>query len=191
MRDKVIPVYEQCYGRGIGLDRQSFQNRIEQIVKNKMSEGEEKAFALIFYDFRDKNFRKILKDNDVFTKLDRLSGRELSIFYLHSGSDEFIENFNKQFIKELNIVGDVNLPCVVFFRTSKKGLVDISIASIYSEKITHGFQELYEIIRSYVSATPLQAEPKHIKWIKSSIKFLSLESMKVLISEFLKNLVSY
>lgn len=184
----MIPVYEQGCGRGIGLDRQSFQNRIEQIIKNKMSEGEEKAFALIFYDFRDKNLRRILKDDDVFTKLDRLSGRELSIFYLHSGSDEFIKSFNKQFIKKLKIVGDVNLPCVVFFRTSEKGLVDISIASIYSDKITHGFQELYEIIRSYVSDNPLQAKPKNINWIKSSIKFLSLESMRVLISEFLKNL---
>src|SRR6266699_5117226 len=76
----MIPIYEQDSGKGIGYGLDSFLKRFEHICQEHVEAGRAKAFAFIFYDFNDQGLRTVLKDQGVFAQLDRLSGKNLSIF---------------------------------------------------------------------------------------------------------------
>jgi hypothetical protein len=141
-----------------------------------LAEGRARAFAFIFYDFTNQEMRKILKDQGVFAELDRLSGRELSIFYLHAGTAHAAERFNSVFLQHLNISQAVDLPCVVFFKLSKDQLTDISVATLDSTDLIHGFKELYDVIEQYLKQS--NAKPRYIRWIKSTAKFVAIEAAK-------------
>ena len=127
----MIPIYEQGSGNGIGHGLDSFLNRFDFICAEHRKEGRAKAFAFIFYDFTDKAIRHILKNQGVFAKLDRLSGKELSVFYLHTGTRHAIETFNINFLAALGVEDRASLPCVVFFRYENRNV---------SMKIRHHFQ---------------------------------------------------
>ena len=60
-----------------------------------------KAFAFIFFNFDDKDLRKILMDQGAFAQLDRLSRNTLSVFYLHSANKDRIAYFNSHFLSKL------------------------------------------------------------------------------------------
>lgn len=172
----MIPIYEQSSGRGIGLSLESFINRFDQICTQHLAEGRAKAFAFIFYDFTNQEIRKILKDQGVFAQLDRLSGKDLSIFFLHTGTAHAIERFNSVFLQRLDISQAVNPPCVVFFKLSKEKLTDISIAALDSADLIHGFKELYDVIEQYLKQS--NATPKYVRWIKGAAKFVAIETVK-------------
>jgi hypothetical protein len=97
----MFPIYEQGRGSGIGLDFNSFHDRFEAICREHLQAERAKAFAFIFYNFRDRNLRLILKNNGVFAKLDRLSGVQLSMFYLDTGGKKAIVRFNAEFLSKL------------------------------------------------------------------------------------------
>ena len=182
----MIPIFEQGSGKGIGHGFDSFIKRFEEIAIEHYKTKRAKSFAFIFYDFTDRDFKRILKDEGVFAKLDRLSGSELSVFYLHSGSSHSIDKFNSTLISALGVEKEAHPPCVVFCKASDNGFKDISVALLESPDIVHGFQELYEVIESYINGRKDTESPKYIQWIKGSVKFVSLESIKTLVREVLK-----
>lgn len=173
----MIPIYEQGSGNGIGHGLSSFLRRFDQICTEHLSEGRAKSFAFIFYDFTDQAIRKILKNEGVFAQLDRLSGKELSVFYLHAGAKTTIEAFNAYFFSELGIEGQATLPCVVFFRIRESTIEDVEIAQLESADLIHGFSELYGAIQQYLSAKPAASaeSSRSIRWLKGGVKFLSVE----------------
>ena len=173
----MIPIYEQGIGNGIGHGLQSFLRRFDEICAEHLAKGRAKSFAFIFYDFTDQAIRKILKNQGVFAQLDRLSGTELSVFYLHAGTKAAVEAFNAHFFSALGIEGQATLPCVVFFRVQKGAIEDIEIAQLESADLVHGFHELYGAIHQYLSASPAAStEPSRaIRWLKGGAKFLSVE----------------
>lgn len=173
----MIPIYEQGSGNGIGHGLQSFLGRFDEIFAEHLAKGRAKSFALIFYDFTDQSIRKILKSQGVFAQLDRLSGKELSVFYLHAGTKAAIEAFNAHFFSALGIEGQAALPCVVFFRVQKGAVEDVKIAQLENSDLVHGFHELYGAIDQYLSASPAAStQPSRaIRWLKGSAKFLSVE----------------
>jgi hypothetical protein len=173
----MIPIYEQGSGNGIGHGLQSFLQRFDEISAEHLAEGRAKSFAFIFYDFTDQAIRKILKNQGVFAQLDRLSGRELSVFYLHAGTKAAVEAFNAHFFSALGVEGQATLPCVVFFRVQKGAIEDVEIAQLESADLLHGFHELYGAIQQYLSASPAAStEPSRaIRWLKGGAKFLSVE----------------
>ena len=120
--------------------------------------------------------RKILKDQRVFVQLDRLSGKDLSIFYLHTGTAHAAERFNSIFLQRLNISETADPPCVVFFKLSKGELTDISVAALDSTDLIHGFKELYDVIEQYLKQS--NAKPNYIRWIKSTAKVVGIEVAK-------------
>jgi hypothetical protein len=65
----ICPIYEQGRGSGIGLDFKSFHDRFEAICREHLKAQRAKAFAFIFYNFKDRNLRLILKDKGGFAKL--------------------------------------------------------------------------------------------------------------------------
>lgn len=173
----MYPIYEQGSGNGIGHELSSFLLRFDKICSEHLSKGCAKSFAFIFYDFTDQDVREILKNRGVFAQLDRLSGKELSVFYLHAGTKLTVEAFNAHFFSTLGIEDQATLPCVVFFRVHKGAIKDVEIAQLESADLIHGFHELYGAIEQYLSAKPAaSSEPSRaIRWLKGGAKFLSVE----------------
>ena len=176
----MIPIYEQGGGRGIGHGMKSFLTRFDQICQEHIANNRAKAFALICYDFENIEFRRILRNEGVFAKLDRLSGNDLSIFYFHSGRRLTNENFNVKLISNLGVSEDVSLPCVVFFKLGDEGFTDVAVAQLDSADIIHGFNELYQTVESYLEGQRKKAEqrPSRIKWITGMLKFVSAEVVR-------------
>jgi hypothetical protein len=173
----MIPIYEQGAGRGIGHNFDSFRNRFDAICQAHLAEARARAFAFIFYDFTDQDLRRILKDQGAFAQLDRLSGTELSIFYLHSGTRWTVEAFNTHFLATLGVSETASLPCVVFFRVNVDVIEDIAIAQLDNADLIHGFHELYGAIERYIQAgePTIAGQPRAMRWLKSSGKFIGLE----------------
>ena len=107
----MIRIYEQGKGQGIGHTLEKFSDRFEEICKDHLRQGRACAFGFIFYNFDDREFKRVLRDEGVFTKLDRLSGSDLSIFYLHVGGKTAVERFNTEFLSRLNLSEDVSPTC--------------------------------------------------------------------------------
>ncbi len=187
----MIPIYEQGTGRGIGHNLESFSRRFAQLCEQHLREKRAKAFAFIFYDFTDSELRKILKDQGVFARLDRLAGNQLSVFYLHSGSRKTVTRFNDEFFAKLGIKGEVMLPCVVFFKFSDGNIHDIRIAQLENANLLHGFHELYGAIERYLGdkLTDEVARPKYVRWIKSTGKFIAAEAFRALLDQSLPRLI--
>lgn len=182
----MIPIFEQGSGKGIGHSADSFLERFHDIAVDHIESGRAKALAFLFYDFQYREFKKILKDHGVFAQLDRLSGNELSVFYLHSGSDRLLKKFNQTLMAALGVSEQAKTPCVVFCRTSPDGFTDISVVRLDSADLIHGFHELYGVFDAYISGNKVQTEPRYISWVKGSLRFVSLESIKALVRELLK-----
>ncbi len=176
----MIPIYEQGSGNGIGYVLSSFLLRFDEICAEHLAKGHAKAFAFIFYNFNDRAIRKILKNQGVFAELDRLSGEQLSVFYLHVGTKASTEAFNSHFFSALGVEGQATLPCLVFFRVKKGAIEDVEIAQLESADLVHGFHELYGAIKKYLSTSnAAPAEPSRaIRWLKGSAKFLSVEAFR-------------
>lgn len=187
----MIPIYEQGQGQGIGHSAQSFSDRFAELCQEHIARGRARAFAFIFYDFQDREFRRVLKDQGVFAKLDRLSGNDLSVFYLHSGSQYAHERFNSDFLSRLDLTERVSLPCVVFFRVSAEQITDITAIHLESASLIHGFHELHGIISHYISESldAPRTESKYWQWIKSSSKFIGLEAFRAVIKDGLEKIM--
>lgn len=187
----MIPIFEQGSGKGIGHSAASFTKRFEELCHQHLREGRARAFAFIFYDFGDAAFRAVLKDQGVFAELDRLSGKDLSVFHLHSARRKAVERFNSTFLEKLGIAGDVRLPCLVFFRVQDDGIHDIAVAQLESADLIHGFHELYGHIERYIR-DDLGTQPKesrYVRWLKSSAKFVSIEAFRAWLKIALQGLM--
>jgi hypothetical protein len=180
---RVIPIYEQGGGRGIGYGLNSFLERFDAICHEHIANRRAKAFALIFYDFGNSAIKRILKDHGVFASLDRLSGSELSIFYLHSAGKQAANNFNSEMLLKLGLPETTKLPCVVFFKFANGGFTEIAAAELDSSDLIHAFPALSAIIASYLAKekSPLTSAHVALRWIKGTTKFISLEIMRGII----------
>ncbi|MFI7837070.1 hypothetical protein [Pseudomonas asiatica] len=179
----MIPIYEQGSGSGIGHSVDTFLAEFEKIAIEHVETGRAKCIAFIIYDFDDRDFKRILKNEGVFARLDRLSGKSLSVFYLHSGSDRVLSNFNSVLLSALG-AEEARKPCVIFCKATPKGLSDIAVSSLDSTDLIHGFHELYGVIESYLqSQTP---DIKALGWVTKGAKYLSVEAVKELIQALIK-----
>ena len=187
----MIPIYEQGRGKGIGHSSKSFSQRFDELCREHLDEGRARAFAFIFYNFLDQQFRRVLKDQGVFAKLDRLSGAHLSIFYLHSGGAQAVQRFNEDFLARLDLSEKVMLPCVVFFKVKDDRITDVKAVHLESADLIHGFHELYGVVANYISETPNTPakESRYLRWIKSSAKFVTVEAFRAWIDAALADVM--
>lgn len=184
----MFPIFEQGTGKGIGLDLRTFISRFRAVCDEHISDGRAKAFAFIFYDFKDNELKKILKDLGVFARLDRLTGKELSLFYLHSGSQESIALFNDKFLAALGLEEKPTLPAVVFFRLKDGAIADIEVAQLDSADLIHGFSELEAAVTSYIDTSIPKGSysGSALKWIRAGSKAVGLELLVSSLAEGLK-----
>lgn len=172
----MVPIFEQGSGKGIGHGLDSFIGRFDEICTQHATTGRAKAFAFILYNFNDAVLRRVLRDQGVFARLDRLSDSDLSVFYLHAGTQRSLDAFNVHFISTLGVNETPRLPCVIFFRFMNGNIKGVEIVELESADLIHCFQELYEVIEKYIADQPTQnSSAGVIKWIKVSGKFVGLE----------------
>ncbi|MBO0593926.1 hypothetical protein I2486_21185 [Cellulophaga sp. E16_2] len=162
----MFPIQEQGNQIGIGHGYDSFLKKFIEICENHLKNGRAKSFAFILYDFHDEQVRDILKNQGGFAQLDRLSGSELSIFYIHSDNKKLIKSFNKIFIGAFEIENTANLPCVLFFKMYDGDVEDLQIIELEQTDKMFAFGELYSTIKSYLDNSKEIPTPKKNKLIE-------------------------
>jgi hypothetical protein len=124
----MIPIFEQVSGRGQGLGHDDFKRRFRTICEEHLQEKRARIFAFVFYDMNHGIVREALRSADGFRRLDEVSGKDVSLFYLH---DRAIErhgnNFNQRFLRALNIQNQAKPPCMVVFKFEDSSFVDGTI----------------------------------------------------------------
>jgi hypothetical protein len=182
----MIPIYEQGNKEGIGHSFGTFIRRFQEICQQHVNEKRAHAFAFIFYDFSDKTIRKILKSQGGFTNLDRLSGRNLSIFYLHSDNEALNKHFNATFKHVFEIKESVELPFVLFLKFDGEINIikDLKIVELEQENPIFAFNELYVTIEDYI--TQLENQLIIIKSKKNRVTQLIGKYAKMARDEFVK-----
>lgn len=173
----MVPIYEQGDGKGIGHSLDSFADRFNEICKEHIEAARAATFAFIFYDLADGSLKTILRDQGIFTKLDRLSRDRLSLFYLHNPSNQRNARlFNRKFQDRLGI--SPSGPCVVFFRFSAGEITDISVRAISSTDVMQGFHEIHEIVSDYLeNGTNVKSPSKIWRSFGAGIKWISKEAI--------------
>ena len=146
----MVPIFEQGKGQGIGHTFDTFLNRFIEICEQHLDTGRAKAFAFILYNFHDKATRQVLHDQGGFAHLDRLSGPNLSIFYLHSANKKQLKGFNDVFLDVFDIPTNRTLPFVLFFKMAIRDAKDIEIVELDQSNLMFAFNELYTIIEDYI-----------------------------------------
>lgn len=185
----MIPIYEQGGGRGIGLMVEGFLQRMEEICAEHVRDGRARAFAVILRNAEDRDLKRILADQGAYAKLDRLSGDVLSVFFVHTASDEALARFNHIVGARIG-VADMKVPAVAFFRTAtledgSVGFTDVEVAALESPDLIHGLHELYQRIERYVGALdePVEVAKRPAGKVRAAGKFVSLEVFRAALRE--------
>lgn len=183
----MIPIQEQGDGKGIGHSLDTFLSRFDDICKDHLTTGRATSFAFIFYDLDDRALKRILKDHGVFTKLDRLSGQKLSLFYLHNPADpRNVKSFNEELHSRLGVSSSG--PCIVFFRFEEGRITNLQVSTISSTDVMHGFQEIYEIVSDYLSEEPaVKKPPKRWVFLRAGVQWIGKEAITSIVKEAIEN----
>lgn len=181
----MIPIYEQGSGQGVGHGREQFIKRFDEICAEHLEKKRARSFAFVFYDFNNTALRKILRDQGVFAELDRISGRQLSLFYLHGGDRGAVESFNQNFLSVLGVEGKADLPCVVFFKVDAGNVAEVKVAQLDSADLVHGFKELAGVVEEYLSSNNGGSGARYtaIKWLKVGGKFVTVGAFSAILKK--------
>ncbi len=184
----MIPIFEQGQGNGIGYSFNTFLSRFVNICGEHLENEKAKSFAFILYDFNNDSIKEVLKNQGGFARLDRLSGTDLSVFYIHSESRNIVNAFNDIFLKVFEINIKFQKPFVLFFNVIDREVITVEIVELEQSNILFAFEELYSIIENYIS----RAKDKAVKKIKPSTNKLTefFKSVnKIALDKFIKYLL--
>lgn len=184
----MIPIYEQSEGQGIGYSFNNFLRRFVTICEEHQHNQRARAFAFILYDFENTAIRKVLKLQGGFAQLDRLSGHDLSIFYLHSSSRDICRTFNEIFMGSFGLSQTHQLPLVLFFTMCDGDVEDVEVYPLEQGNIAFAFGEVFGIIEDYINkmrAPQMPAAKPNRAWvaIKKISKVAGEKTLEVLISK--------
>ncbi len=149
----MVPIFEQGHGQGIGYSFDSFLKRFIDICEEHLDDGRAKAFAFLLYGFQDQQIKDILKKQGGFAQLDRLSGKDLSIFYLHTDNRRLLKAFNEIFLGAFEIESTYQRPFVLFFKVADREVTDVRVVELEQTDLLFAFKELYDIIEIYIART--------------------------------------
>lgn len=182
----MVPIFEQGEGQGIGLSFDRFLKRFISICEEHLDNGRAKSFAFILYDFSDKQIKdEILKKQGGFAQLDRLSGKDLSIFYLHSDNEDLLNAFNEIFLGAFEIKSEFKLPFVLFFNVIDSEVEDIKVVELEQTDLLFAFKELYDIIENYVDLIKNKKTAK-IKPTTNTVTEFIQTARKIALEKFIK-----
>ncbi|MFH1059212.1 MAG: hypothetical protein V1797_11130 [Pseudomonadota bacterium] len=184
----MYPIFEQGDGQGLGINKNDFIKRFDSICRQHADQDAKHSFAFMFYNFSDKGFKRVLKDQKVFVELDRLSGSDLSLFYFNAGSEASTAQFNSEFLAMLGIKEQINFPCLVFFKIHKKEVGNVAVVELGCFNSLTLYHDLFQAIKNYIQGDtfPNRGNSRLVAVIKSSSKYIALEALKGLVNELVK-----
>ena len=156
-------------GRVHELNTKDFSSGIIELCEKHREDSRALAFAFIIYDFLNPQIIKVLEDADYWNALDTISGKFLSIYYIHSRERNFAEDLaaandverrgmhpinagitidkSLQMLKKyLSIDNNVKLPSILFFQVEGKLISDYFLIELSEESIEKSFVELKDYI---------------------------------------------
>ena len=156
----MVPIQEQGHKSGIGYSYKPFLNRFIEICQNHLENKRVKSFAFIFYAFHNQQIRDIFKNQGGFARLDRLSGKDLSVFYIDSENEYVVKEFNQIFLGAFEIQDDIQLPSVVFFKLDDGEVENVQIVELTEPDRMFAFTELFSSIENYLKDSTQIVTPK-------------------------------
>ncbi|MDR6395906.1 hypothetical protein [Herbaspirillum seropedicae] len=121
----------QAGPRGLGMGYEQFIEQFVSICQEHLEAGCAKAFAFVFYDMAHGVVRQALHDASGFRLLHERTGKDFTLFYLHSSAiDAYCQDFNERFMSALGIGDQASPPCMVFFHVHNGSIQDVSIYDI-------------------------------------------------------------
>lgn len=162
-----------------------FTSQFEKICEEHIDTDRAKKFAFIVYDFHSET-HQVLQDIGAFVELDRLSGKNITIFYLDgqrnkevNTQNKLYENMNEIFLS-LTDQNIQRIPFIVFF-----DFIDGDIENFvcYSVRDNDKFilNDLVKAISAELSTINNKSEEK-----TSVFGSLIKETPKILYTEFIK-----
>ena len=166
-----LKIFEDGHIHEINTDQ--FSNGIIHLCEKHRQESRALAFAFLIYDFTNPQVIKVLEDQDYWNALNAISGKFLSIYYIHSHEKNFAEDLKKSSFSEMRglhpintgisyndlfpmlkkhlaLNGNVKLPSILFFQVERKLLSDYFLIELSEEGIENSFNELKKYIVSAV-----------------------------------------
>jgi len=189
----MIPIYEQGKGEGIGYGFDDFLRRFVDICEEHKRDQRARAFAFILYDFENAAIRKVLKLQGGFARLDRLSGHDLSIFYLHGAERGIFRAFNEIFMGAFDLSQTNQLPLVLFFNLRDGEVENVEVYPLRQDNLAFAFEELFQIVENYVKKLKVTqvSEPKGNRaWmmIKKISKVAGEKTLEAVISKAIEGI---
>jgi hypothetical protein len=151
------PIFENHPENGIGYNFDKFIHRFTDICESHLIDNRAKAFAFILFDRDDIHVQNILSQSGTFTQLDRLAGKDLTVFYLRSDNTRFLKKFNQIFLGAFEITDTHNLPFILFFKVEDKEVVGVETVGLERTNEVLSFNEIYGILSNYIKK---ENEPK-------------------------------
>lgn len=74
------------------IEKDQFKGSIIDLCERHKDENRALAFAFLIYDFENPQIIKVLEDQEYWNALDKISGKFLSIYYIHSKEEKFGED---------------------------------------------------------------------------------------------------
>lgn len=156
------------------LKTDAFTKSIIDLCETHRKENKALTFAFLVYDFENPQIFKIIEDENYWNALNTISGKYLSVYYIHSrekifGEDLLVHNGveHRMFYpiddriqrsavlpilkKHLALDDDVKLPAILFFQVEGKLISDYFLIELFEEKIEESFLELRDYILSAVN----------------------------------------
>lgn len=176
-----------------GYDYEEFIESFDTICQEHINTDRAKKFAFIVYDFHSET-HEVLNDRGVFTELDRLSGENITIFYLdaqingrrNSHQNKLYRNFN-DILVELTGQHIRGVPFIVFFDFDDNEVTNFNCYSIRDDE-RFILNDLTTSINKELANNVNQGNKKRFSILSLVLKDTINETPKVLYGEFLKNL---
>ncbi|MEZ2297254.1 hypothetical protein [Variovorax sp. RCC_210] len=156
-------------GHSIG----SFEMEVARVCKEHLETGRAKAFAFVFANFTDGVTLDIISDHACNRELHRLSGSDLTIFFLWSPKDRYsADEFNEVMMGKLGLPADQHLPCIVFFRLEGDKAVCIEPVSLVSDWL-RGYKVLHEAVERFLAGNQQAAYLDDVEFKDIPVKDLT------------------
>jgi hypothetical protein len=150
------------------------------------------AFAFIFYNSGDEAILQVLDDRSTRMHLDRLTGRDLHVFFLDTNRSADIDSFNSKFLVALGVEPPCTLPCVVLFRRRHDDIVDVEIFDSIPSHVSLAFHDICHIFNSYLenSSSPQSHQDTNSnRWLPWLQKTVAQEAVRMVLRHIFETIL--
>lgn len=167
-----LKIFEDGFIHELSTD--AFSKGIIDLCETHREENRALAFAFLIYDFENPQIFKVLEDVNYWNALNTISGKYLSVYYIHSRENTFGEGLSVHNGHEhrwlypiddrmqvsavipmlknyLALDEDVKLPAILFFQVEGKLISDYFLIELFEDKMEESFLELKDYLSSAVN----------------------------------------